>query len=272
MYDFQEHKLNYGASRLDSIRGLPAIQALPDPQLSLTYSRSLRHRRQLRQPVDISPMEISKFKQWLMSDTSSVLLAEAKGIKTSSKDFLVDFLNQTIEQQAPTIWAIPHSLGDEQRLSITEILCSLVVQSLQLDSSALTAGRNPVTINHFQSDMSIEQCLQMLERCWQAISRLYVVIDLALVEKALENDSFRPINFVHGMQNIVERHSGGVLKILIASWRFEAVTMLPPAEVFGDSTIATDKGSRAARLARNPKHRAILTARSRNRASGFGIA
>jgi len=252
---------------------------LPAPGLShddaLTYCRSLRNRRRQRTPAQLPTSEIAKLQIWLQDPLSSLLLARGRGVRTSALDFAVDLLDAVLEAGYPVVWALPGTISEGEARdvaegpSLTGILRSLVLQVLNLDTRAMSEGVNPVTSQHFRSATSADHWFCLLERCITPLLRLFVVIDMGILESALEHDR----DSDHGGEqlhigDVIKRFEqlaqpggagGRVLKIAVISWRFDAARVLEAEEVFdADRQIVTDGGRRHERLMRQPKFRAVF--------------
>jgi hypothetical protein len=191
-------------------------------------------------------------------------LAQGQGIRTSSLDFAIDFLDAVIDRSYPVVWALP---GDNDSVrpspSITGILRSLISQLLDLESGQPQNGTNAISLDQFQANTSIRHWFQMLERCITALPRLFIIIDTSLVEyslgtEAADEEYFTLSEFIKVMSGIVTRRGRDGLKVVIVSWKFDTGVSIEAREIFQEMQFATDMGRRVQRLMRQPKYRAIL--------------
>ena len=262
--------------QIEDIRNIMLLEDTPSSDASLSYCRSMRDRRRQKLPTQLPAPALSKLKSWMSERSSSLLLAEGNGVRTSCLDFAVDFLDTVLERGHPILWALPSMLEErDTQPSLTGILRSLISQALSLSSAATDDGVNPITAKHIKSARSLDQWLALFERCTLTFSHLFVVIDIGVVDAAVEHEemetsSFTVADFIERMAELVKRRGDeNILKIIVASWRFSTVTSLEATEVFEDLHISTDMGRKVERLMRQPKHRAMFRQRNRKFAERF---
>jgi hypothetical protein len=219
-------------------------------------------------PTHIPVSDILKLKQWLSNPLSSLLLAQGQGVRTSSADFAADFINAVLEKGYPILWALPSPVeGGDSSPSVIGILRSLIIQALTLAPNIVSDGMNPIRTQHLRNIVAVDQWFRVLERCLTKIPRLFLVVNMALVEEAVNSDelqgmTFKASDFIQNVSEMVHNRTRGGLKVVIISWQFETVTSLETNEVFGDVQIVTDLGRRMERLMRLPKYRAVLKRRN----------
>ncbi|KAI0021358.1 hypothetical protein F4780DRAFT_770257 [Xylariomycetidae sp. FL0641] len=263
-----EYKQLFRKGQIDEIQNTLLLEDAPMSEEGLAYCKSMRNRRRQKLPTQLPVPALSKLKSWVAEDSSSLLLAQGRGVRASSLDFAADFLEAVMEQGYPVIWALPSTIEEGMRApSITGVLRSLSSQILNLDPSIMSEGTHPITVKHFKSATTIHQWFGLLERCISAFSRLFVVIDMGLIETACEHEeaeeeNFKVDDFIEYVSEMVKRRTTGGLKIVIASWRFETTTSLEADEVFGDLQVFTDMGKKTERLMRQPKYRAVFRKRN----------
>ncbi|KAI2619517.1 hypothetical protein GGS26DRAFT_572530 [Hypomontagnella submonticulosa] len=262
-----EYKHLFRENQIDKIRETIFPNDLPGTDDSLAYCRSMRDRRRQRNPTLLPAQALSILKYWVAEPSSSLLLAQGQGIKTSSLDFATNFLDIILERGYPVMWALPSPTEENKSVpSAITIFQSLVSQALSLDPGVVSEGSNPVTVKHFKSATSIQQWLTLFERCISSFPRLFLVIDIGLVELAIEHreedqELFTLRDFVEQLSGLVSKLSSG-LKIVIISWRFDIATTLEAKEVFDETQIFTDMGKKTERLMRRPKFRSIFRRRN----------
>lgn len=224
-----------------------------------------------RVPSQMPASEISRLKSWVEDPASSALLAESRGVRTSCLDFAVDFLAAIQDRGFTVIWALPFfANGDAGSPTIVEILRSLVLQVLSLNSNVTTRGNYPVTMRHIRSAVTTDQWFRLLKQCLSMNPALFMIVDLGLIEAATEEScvddehrSFRTQDFVEALTDLAAGHVTGCLKIMITSANFKGATSLDSDEQFGDSKIFTDRGRKFQRLMRQPKYRGIHKVRTK---------
>ncbi|KAK6209491.1 hypothetical protein QIS74_11075 [Colletotrichum tabaci] len=267
----EEHRQMFTNGQLEGIRTSVLLKDTPAAEDSLAWCRSMRNRRRQKAPTQLPVSELSKLKHWVSDPSSSLLLAEGQGVRTSSLDFAADFLDTVTEQGYPVLWALPSTVGsageeNTDGASVQGILRSLISQALSLNPAVLSEGANPLTAKHFKTAASIQQWFKLLERCVSSFARLFIVIDIRAIQAAVEHEEsetqhFTTSDFVERISQLVAQRSHGGLKIVIVSWRFNMVTSMDPEEVFRGMQISTDRGRKVERLMKQPKFRALFRRR-----------
>ncbi|KAL6407249.1 nacht domain protein [Ilyonectria robusta] len=263
MIDLRDQRQFFCNNQIQDMKNLLMDGTTP-PKEDLTYCSSMRNRRRQRTPVQLPPPEILKLKAWLSNPSSSLLLAREQGIRTSALDFATGFLEAVLEGNYSAIWVLPSAGGDcEPPPSVIGVLKSLVLQALTINPNGMSEGAHPVRMQHLGSAVTIEQWFKVLERCLRDIPRLLIVIDMRIIEMAVdhdedEHDCFRVSDFVQMLHEIVQNRARGGLKIVIVSWRFKTATLAEAEEIFGDEQIFTDGGRRMEKMMRQPRYRAVL--------------
>ncbi|WQF76109.1 hypothetical protein CDEST_01123 [Colletotrichum destructivum] len=267
----EEHRQMFTNGQLEGIRTSVLLKDTPAAEDSLAWCRSMRNRRRQKAPTQLPVSELSKLKHWVSDPSSSLLLAEGQGVRTSSLDFAADFLDTVTEQGYPVLWALPSTVGSVGEdntggASVQGILRSLISQALSLNPAVLSEGANPLTAKHFKTAASIQQWFKLLERCVSSLARLFIVLDIRAIQAAVEHEEsetqhFTTSDFVERVSQLVAQRSHGGLKIVIVSWRFNMATSMDPDEVFRGMQISTDRGRKVERLMKQPKFRALFKRR-----------
>lgn len=245
----------------------------PDSSRSLAFCKSMRTRRRQRLPTQLPLASLNKLKAWVSDPSSSMVLAQGQGVKTSSLDFAVDFLDAVLEREYPVVWALPNDFdSDRPAPSVVGILKSLVSQLLELNCGQRCGV--PIVLNQFKAKTTIRQWFDVLERCISNCSRLFIVIDTTFVQSSLENEEgtdghFILSDFMENVSDIIARRGQGGLKVVIISWRFDTIASMEAEGVFDERQFPTDMGRRVQRLIRQPKYRAIFRRGNRDFAKQF---
>ena len=224
----------------------------PEPSQNLAFCKSMRRRRRQTFPTQLPMATLSNLREWGSDPSSSMLLAQGQGIKKSSLDFSLDFLDAILDRDYPVIWALP---GDNDRgqptPSITGILGFLISQLLELEpaSGAASNGPSPVRLRQLQGNTDIRHWFQLLERCIAFFPCLCIFIDTSLLKFSLEDEArdggcFTLTAFIDRMSEIVTRRDKDELKVLVVSWKFDTTTSMEASDVFKDMQFATIMGRR----------------------------
>lgn len=221
----------------------------------------MTQRRRLRIPSSLSLGDIKELKACLASPNSSILIAEAHGIKTSSKDFAVDLLDVAIKSEIPAIWALPEDNATERLTTIEEILASLVLQTIEQNRRVLSEGTTPLSVKHFKTIGSLDGWLQLLRKSIEGLKYLLVVVDLMMIQNCLKrNYTLETEDFLEKILEIAKSMQVS-LKIVGLKWKLDDILPRDQEDSTNTHWIFTDLGPRKVRLMRNPKYRAIQRAR-----------
>jgi hypothetical protein len=279
----------YEASQLEMIQSLPLIEAIhSQPNEALQLCRNMKQRRRLRLPLTLPVQEVNTLKAWLNSSgmnvhvggTPSILIAEAHGVKTSARDFAVDLIDLIVKSNLAALWVLPgeHSSNtapvDKHSLSIETLLASLVTQALALNPTVLSKGPAPLSLKNFKPGLPIEHWFRLLQQSVSGLPFLLIVLDLPTIRSALRgsnDDQSMELDEFLGKILSISNTADGTIKIVALAWKLDEATAfltlsgINPCDEessFAEAPrIATDPGPRKVRMMRNPKFRAVYTAR-----------
>ncbi|KAF0323059.1 hypothetical protein GQ607_009823 [Colletotrichum asianum] len=273
-----QHKKMFQNTQIDAIRSAILIADTPVAADSLNWCRSMRNRRRQKYFTQVPSQELSKLKIWVSDSSSSLLLAQSRGVTTSALDFAADFIDIVIDYDYPVIWALPSiiidSINETAPVSMSGVLKSLINQTLTVNPDLVVEGINPLTAHHFKSDVSIKKWFDIFDRFIAGTSRLFVVIDMSLIEMAsqheeAETQSFGTDEFIEQMVAVVSRKVTGGLKVVVASGRFQPFTNLDSEEVFKGNHVHTDRGRRVEMMMKQPRFRAADRGKQRQITARF---
>ncbi|KAH9229096.1 hypothetical protein K456DRAFT_1923796 [Colletotrichum gloeosporioides 23] len=273
-----QNKQMFQNTQIDAIRSAVLIADTPLAADSLDWCRSMRNRRRQKSFTQLPLTELFKLKLWVSHSSSSLLPAQGRGVPTSAIDFAADFIDIVIDHDYPVVWALPSVVpaSNSERIvpvSMSGVLRSLISQVLTVNPHVVVEGINPLTAHHFKSDMTVKQWFGIFERCIASSSRLFVVIDMGLIEMAsqheeAEEQSFGTDEFIEQMAAVSRNLTGG-LKVVVASWRLSSFTDLDPEKVFLDNYVYTDRGRRVEMMMKQPRFRAADRGKQRQIAANF---
>ncbi|KAK6822945.1 hypothetical protein PG987_014490 [Apiospora arundinis] len=303
--DVRDQKQFLYNSRLGEIHQLLLEQGTPDSKSSLAFCRSMRTRRIQKLATQLPAASIPTLKAWVNEPGSSLLLAESRGIRTSPLDFAVEFLGAVTDGGYPVIWALPFPAepsfrSDEkatsakavpQALSVTGILRSLILQTLQLSAAAMTESRNPVAYYHLRGADTINKLFEVLERCVSTLPVLFVVVDIGVLKAAMgsgddeedeedergrfhsNKENYRISDFIDRMSDMVaKRDCQARLKVVIAAVNLGGASSVDLPEGFGNMRIFTDRGRQVGQQMRQPKYRVMSRQRNKGISEGMRMA
>jgi len=221
----------------------------------------MTRRRKARLQFSLPSRSVGMVNDWGTSEDSSILIGEARGIKTSSRNFAVDVLDAILKADIPAAWVLPSSF-DEEDVTLKNVMLELIMQIIALNPSVLSNGINPVSARHFKATSTIDDLFTILQRCLRGMGRLFIIIDLILVGKVLQKDSSLEIEEFVGKMYDMTSGSKTILKIIALTWRSDASLSGLSQEISGVTVIATDPGARKVQLMRRPKYKAAFASRN----------
>ncbi|KAI1321372.1 hypothetical protein F5Y16DRAFT_388897 [Xylariaceae sp. FL0255] len=269
-----DYKHIFRKGQIEEMQTTLLIEDTPLSEDSLAYCRSMRNRRRQKAPIQFPLSALSKLKEWVSDSSSSLLLAQGRGVRTSASDFAADFLDAVLDKGYPIIWALTYMIDQEREPpSFIALLKSLISQCLNANPRIVSEGVNPITAKHLKSATGIRPWFDVFARCTSYFPRLFILIDMNVVEIAArvddpESEYFKVSDFVERLSEIItnrsrqQQESDGGLKIAIASWRFDASTSLEATDLFGSAQIFTDMGKKTERMMRQPKFRLMFRHRN----------
>lgn len=178
------------------ISSMPILAHLPNVEEYLTYCRSIKTRRKTR--FLINPSEISRLREWHETPNAfPILVAHCRGLYNMSRDFSVELLDTIRAGGIPAIWGpILHGFDTNGRLSLKDVLLSLSLQTLALNQKACHNGFDPITSSQFQDALTEDRCFEVLRRCMFGLSKLYIILDMAVVNDATSDEDTSPSEFI----------------------------------------------------------------------------
>lgn len=269
-YAFQSnYKHDFQRAQIEDMQSTVLTEEVGISDETLAYYRSMRNRRRQKTPTQLPRSALETLKAWISDPASSMLIAQGQGVRTSSADFAADFLDTILGQGYPIIWALPSNTLEEgtARQTFVCILKSLISQCLNIEPAIVSEGGNPITMKHFKSVRSIHQWYDLFARCTTSFTRLFIIIDMNLIECAAahqdgEDEYFKGDEFIERLSEIVSCRPQGGLKVVIASWKFDTSLSLNSSDMTGEMRIFTDMGRRIERRMRQPKFRLMYRRRN----------
>jgi hypothetical protein len=226
--------------QMTQITSMPSLAYLPDPDQCLKYCQSIMTRRKAH--LMVHPSELSKLREWYETPGGfPILLAYGRGLRTVARDFAVGFLETLRASGVPTVWVLSHTTSDlKSGASITDILLSLSIQALLLNPQALDEGTNPISSHHFQNAFTEDQGFKLLDRCVNGISNLYIILDIAVVNAAVDYHDMLVNSFVQKFLNLVLNKSQRGIKLIIAVEELNRIFDVEEQELLDSSSIFVD--------------------------------
>lgn len=217
----------------------------------------------MRLPSSLSRSELNHIKNWLLEDSSSLLVAQAQGIKSSARNFAVDLLDVILQLQIPVIWALPRSTREDDTLSLESILKMLVIQTVTLNPGLCGSGPSYVSPHTFNAVHGEDGWFDILRRCIRSFERLFIIIDMGLVEHALPKSEMEYSEFVQNLRNFTQHLGKTKVKIVMLSDKYATIMSDDAEDSLGAEFVKTDQGRQKLHMLRYPRFRAHYALRQR---------
>ncbi|KAH8655433.1 hypothetical protein BX600DRAFT_469626 [Xylariales sp. PMI_506] len=230
----------------------------------LTFCRSMRNRRRIRNPSQVLPEEIGKVKSWAEDNRSSLLIAEGRGIRSSAIDFAADFIDVMLGSRFPVIWALPQTFEDIP--SLIAIIQSLVAQTMNLQIKSKVDRRIPITVHELRNASTLGDWLDILEKCISIQPRVYIVLDLNLLRIAAQTgEEHRHESYceevVQKLYNMVNNQQVGCAKVVLISETSQSSIAILSNTSLDVTRVTTDRGIAQERKFWHPRYRPIAQQR-----------
>lgn len=219
------------------IVNIPALRQIPNADESLDYCRSIKLRRRSRILLDTA--QISKLKHWHQStDAFPLLIARCIGLRTLTRDFSVDLLDILRGGNVPAIWTLSQpNWAEGEALSLERLLLSLSMQALNLNPQVLSMGINPISSYHFENISDEDQGFKLLGRCLSGIKLMYIVLDLNLVNAAVDHNCDRTSTFVQKFLHLLLARPEKRIKLVIVAQKSDGFPAIIEHDLLEDSQI-----------------------------------
>lgn len=248
--DFATQRATLNRVHLNQMLSLPLWNSLPTSGESLQFCRSMRNRRRERTKLPLP--EVKKLETWASQRENTILLIDTY-MPIRAKAFMVDLIDLILDNGMPIIWALRYADYWNQRASITDIIRTLVLQTMQVGANHLLDSPFPVTVEQLREAASLGEWVSILRQLLSGISHAFIALDADLLAHATEHERSLALE----MLDMLRLELSGNVKIVIA---MSSVTRTYVEEL-GQSNacvkIRTDNGGdwRSLRRSRRPRER-----------------
>jgi hypothetical protein len=179
---------------------LPFLAHLPTSGESIRFCRAIRTRRQAK--LQIPSLSTSQLTAWSKSQSCSFVFTRSQN-PHKSKDFLVDVADRLKEAQYATLWILRYEDFWDQTISSLDLLKILVIQAMQINPGALTAGPYPITVASIREANTEKDWLMILNRMLQGLPIVYIILDAEIVGYAMRYRTFETMRLMESLQRMI---------------------------------------------------------------------
>ncbi|KAH6615867.1 hypothetical protein B0J18DRAFT_413199 [Chaetomium sp. MPI-SDFR-AT-0129] len=198
--DFTHSRAAIARIEFNQLLSSPIFSHLPTCGESMSYSRTLRNRRQKR--FKLPGPSIDQLQKWSETEGCTFVLTQCNNGQ-ASKDFLVNLLDVIQEAKLPSIWALRFENYWDKLLTYKDLLKMLVMHSLQVKPDALTTGAFPVTVGSFREAVDEKDWLSIVNRVLSGIPVVYIVLDADVIGHAMQYNAFAATKLLELIPRII---------------------------------------------------------------------
>ena len=163
----------------------------------MEYCRSMRGRR--HKWSRIVPARERDLRLWAEEPQSS-LLATQGYYPATQKDFMIEMIDLIQDSQYPVIWALRFPDHWETGITVMDILRMLVLQALQINSSALVKTAFPITLPQMREASTEQDWLNLLRQALRGLNRVFIALDMDLMSHVNHSDRTEAIGLVESLR------------------------------------------------------------------------
>lgn len=163
----------------------------------MEYCESMRRRRHKRPRIVLA--EEKRLRLWAEEPGSS-LLATQGYYPTTQKDFIVEMIQLIRDSQFPMIWALRFPDHWEADITVTDILRTLILQALQINSSVLVKTAFPITLPQMREASTQRDWLNLLRQALGGLNRVFIALDMDLLSRVNHHDREEAIELAEALR------------------------------------------------------------------------
>ncbi|KAN0116708.1 hypothetical protein V8E51_002685 [Hyaloscypha variabilis] len=198
--------------QLNQIISAPFMNNISSSGASLNYCSAFTRRQP--QAVTLSQSEIDLLHHCSVDSNISYMIIETHNT-SDDKALLISLLQQIQTAHRPIIWALRFPDYLNQSLCLDDIIRTLVLHALAINSNALALTTFPITLPSLRAASSQSDWLSILNRSLTGLEEVYIIIDPDLLRLAAEDNKCSAVDLLLALKNGV---SGTRLKIIISSF------------------------------------------------------
>lgn len=185
---------------------------IPSSGASLNYCSTFTR----RQPhaTTLSQAEIDLLEHCSVNNNVSYMIMETQD-RSNDKALLLSLLQQVQKANRPIIWALRFADYLTESLHLEDIVRTLVLHALEINSNALISTGFPITLPSLRAASSLSDWLSILNRSMAGLEEVYIIIDPDLLNFAAEDNTCSAADLLLALRNSV---SSTRLKIIVSSF------------------------------------------------------
>lgn len=198
--------------QLNQIISASFMNDIPSSGASLSYCSTFTRRQP--QAITLSQPEIDLLHCCSVDNDISYMIIETHN-PSDDKALLLSLLQQIQTAHRPVIWALRFADYLNQSLCLEDIVRTLVLHALEINSNALASTTSPITLPSVRAASSQSDWLSVLNSSLAGLEEVYIIIDPDLLRFAAEDNRCSAVDLLLALKNSI---SGTRLKIVISSF------------------------------------------------------
>jgi hypothetical protein len=198
--------------QLNQIISAPFMSDIPSSGASLQYCSTFTRRQP--QAITLPQSEIDLLRYCSIDNDISYMIMETHNPR-DDKALLLSLLQQIQTANRPVIWALRFPDYMNLSLCLEDILRTLVLHALEINSNALASTSFPITLPSLRAASSQSDWLSILNRALAGLEEVYIIIDPDLLCFAAEDNKCSTVDLLLALKNGIV---GTRLKIIISSF------------------------------------------------------
>jgi hypothetical protein len=185
---------------------------IPSSGASLKYCSTFTRRQ--AQAITLSQSEIDILRRCSVDNDISYMIMEANN-PSDDKALLLSLLQQIQTAHRPVIWALRFTDYLNRSLCLEDIVRTLVLHALEINSNALALTAFPITLPSLRAASGQSDWLSILNRSLAGLEEVYIIIDPDLLRFAAEDNRCSATDLLLALKDGI---SGTRLKIIVSSF------------------------------------------------------
>lgn len=144
-------------------------------------------RRRYRERTRLPLPDVKRLETWTLQRKNAILLIDTY-IPRTAKTFMVDLIDLILENGMPIVWALRFADYMNRRMSVTDIIRTLVLQTMQASAEELLNSPFPVTVEQLRGAASVSDWVAIFRRLLSSIGHVFIALDADLLAHVTEHE------------------------------------------------------------------------------------
>jgi hypothetical protein len=198
--------------QLNQIISAPFMNDIPSSGASLSYCSTFSRRQ--AHAITLSQSEIDLLHCCSVDNDIFYMIVETHN-PNDDKTLLLSLLQQIQTANRPVLWALRFADYLSRSICLDDIIRTLVLHALEINSNALVSTTFPITLPGLRAASTQLDWLSILNRSLSGLDEVYIIIDPDLLRFAAEDNRCSSVDFLLALKNGI---TSTRLKIIVSSF------------------------------------------------------